>query len=89
MENEQQLSYFFIITVVNDPAFRRKSLLTPARPPPVLLKVRPTVLYLRQLRRVLVSTVVTNRPTLVYSVYVYVHDVHVHFSLPLLLLELL
>ena len=38
MENEQQLfSYFFFITtstvVVNDPAFRRKTLLTPARPP--------------------------------------------------------
>jgi hypothetical protein len=32
MENEQQqqLSYFCFITVVNDPAFRRKTLLTPA-----------------------------------------------------------
>ena len=32
MENEQQLFSYFI-TVVNDPAFRRKTLLTPARPP--------------------------------------------------------
>ena len=32
--------------------------------PSVLLKIRPTVLYLRRLRRVLVSTIVTNRPTL-------------------------
>ena len=33
MKNEQQHFPIFFITVVNDPAFRRKTLLTPARPP--------------------------------------------------------